>query len=62
MENMEKQSPPPPPPSPSSSEIWEELLAILSEEELIRFGRRFELKGKVRLARLLEVELNKRGQ
>jgi hypothetical protein len=57
MENMEKA--PPPPHSPS--QIWKEFLAILDEEELIRFQVRFHRKGLKSLARLLEVERNKRG-
>ena len=42
--------------------IWQDLLSVLSEEELLRIQRRLERKGDYFLVRLLEVELDKRGE
>ena len=42
--------------------IWKELLSIFNEEELIRFHRRLRIAGKNWLAKLLEIEINKRGR
>lgn len=41
--------------------IFQDLLAVLNEEELIRIRRRLERIGDLFLARLIEAEINKRG-
>lgn len=45
----------------SETRIWKDLLAILSEEELLRFIRRLQRAGNLTLANILSSELHKRG-
>jgi hypothetical protein len=45
----------------NENQIWQDLLALFSEEELIRFRYRAQRAGKKQIARLLEVEIQKRG-
>jgi hypothetical protein len=46
----------------NENQIWQDLLALFSEEELIRFVVRARRAGKKQLMQLLEVEINKRGK
>jgi ATP-dependent protease Clp ATPase subunit len=45
-----------------ANEALKDLLAILDDEDLIRFGRRAELVGKLRLSTLFKMEMAEREQ
>jgi ribosomal 50S subunit-associated protein YjgA (DUF615 family) len=45
-----------------ANEALKDLLAILNDEDLIRFGRRAELIDKLRLSALFKMEMAEREQ
>ena len=45
-----------------TNQVLKDFLEILDDEQLIRFGRRAELAGKLRLSTLFKMEMAEREQ